>query len=60
VTAGPEAANQFATAVQQSFVDGMHVALRVAGVIVVAGALVVAARIPDGEQHGDLHGAAAH
>jgi EmrB/QacA subfamily drug resistance transporter len=60
VTAGPEAAARFATAVQQSFVDGMHVALRVAAAVVVAGALVVAARIPDGEQHGELHGAAAH
>ncbi len=51
-TAGPEAAAQFTTAVQQSFVDGIHVALRVAAAIVVAGAVVVAARIPNSEQHG--------
>ncbi|MFM2076186.1 MAG: hypothetical protein RJA49_76 [Actinomycetota bacterium] len=55
-TAGPEAAQQFVTDVRQAFVDGIHVALRVAAVIVVVGAMVVASRIPDGEQHA----AAAH
>jgi hypothetical protein len=48
---GPEAAAQFTTAVQQSFVDGIHVALRVAAAIVVVGAVVVASRIPNSEQH---------
>ncbi len=51
-TAGPAAADQFLTTVQQSFVDGIHVSLRVSAAIVLAGALVVAARIPDGDIHG--------
>jgi EmrB/QacA subfamily drug resistance transporter len=51
-TAGPEAAAQFTHAVQQSFVDGIHVALRVAAVIVVVGAITVAARIPNSEPQG--------
>ena len=50
-TSGPAAAEQFLGDVQQAFVDGIHVALRVAAGIVLLGASVVAARIPDGEIH---------
>jgi hypothetical protein len=47
----PELQAQIKVAVQQSFVDGVHVALRVAAVIVVLGGLTVGARLPDGDQH---------
>jgi EmrB/QacA subfamily drug resistance transporter len=47
----PELQAQFKVAVQQSFVDGVHIALRVAAVIVVLGGLTVGARLPDGDQH---------
>ena len=50
-TQGPAAAAQLAEVVRQSFVDGVHVALRVAAVVVVAGGVVVASRIPNGDQH---------
>jgi predicted MFS family arabinose efflux permease len=50
-TSGPAAAEQFLGDVQQAFVDGIHVALRVAAGMVLLGASVVAARIPDGEMH---------
>jgi EmrB/QacA subfamily drug resistance transporter len=53
--AGPQAAQQLAVSVRQAFVDGIHVALRVAAALVLAGAVTVAARIPDG----DMHAAAA-
>lgn len=53
---GPEAAAEFTTAVRQSFVDGIHSALRVAAIVVVIGAGVVGRRIPDA----DPHAGAAH
>jgi predicted MFS family arabinose efflux permease len=55
-TVGPEVADAFVVNVQQSFVDGVHVALRVAAIIVVTGAVVVATRIPDR----DAYAASSH
>jgi EmrB/QacA subfamily drug resistance transporter len=56
-SAGPEAAEAFTTVVRQSFVDGIHVALRVAAAVVVIGAIVVATRIPNAEAYGEPSGA---
>ena len=51
----PEAGSQLRTAVQQAFVDGMHVALRLAAVVVALGAVVMYRRLPDSGEHGADH-----
>lgn len=43
------------TAVQQAFVDGMHVALRLSAVVVAIGAVVMYRRLPDSGEHGADH-----
>jgi EmrB/QacA subfamily drug resistance transporter len=42
---GPEAAAQLQAAVRQSFVDGSHVALRIAALLVVAAAAIIVVRL---------------
>ncbi len=49
---GAGASQQMRAAVQQSFVDGVHVALRLSAVLVAAGAVVLYLRLPDRGEHG--------
>ena len=50
---GPGASAKMRAAVQQAFVDGTHVALRLAALLVVLGAAVVYVRLPDGGEHSE-------
>jgi hypothetical protein len=43
------------TAVQQAFVDGMHIALRVSAAVVAVGAVVMYRRLPDSGEHSSDH-----
>ena len=49
----PQLGAEIRTAVQQAFVDGMHVALRLAALVVAIGAVVVFRRLPDSGEHGE-------
>ena len=50
---GPGASAKMRAAVQQAFVDGTHVALRIAAAMVVLAAVVVFIRLPDGGEHSE-------
>jgi EmrB/QacA subfamily drug resistance transporter len=57
---GPDSSAALAGDVQQAFVDGMHVALRVGAVIAAVAAVAVARRLP-GKHHEEMQGVyAAH
>jgi EmrB/QacA subfamily drug resistance transporter len=47
----PEAASELQRAVRQAFLDGAHVALKVAAVVVVLAAVVMYFRLPDSGEH---------
>jgi len=51
----PQVGNEVRTAVQQAFVDGMHVALRLSALVVALGAVVMYRRLPDSGEHGADH-----
>jgi Na+/melibiose symporter-like transporter len=53
---GAGASAQMRTAVQQAFVDGTHVALRLSAAVVAIGAVILYVRLPDsGEHHTHSH-----
>jgi hypothetical protein len=47
----PQAASELQRAVQQAFLDGAHVALKVAAAVVVVAAVVMYVRLPDSGEH---------
>jgi len=51
----PQVGNEVRTAVQQAFIDGMHVALRLSALVVTLGAVVMYRRLPDSGEHGADH-----